>query len=302
MMSLSAFFLLVSTGASGRKPISWAADYAVDGALLYADYLRKEFDVLAIGVSGGKSVRVSHYLHLKSATSPKRVFGDELLPPADYLAGYRKDPEKYLQDYDALESYIRQLNMNLHTLKVSESNRSLLVSAVLIALERPAFASGFTTEADPKELAKFLLDSVLGNLQQAGVDGKRLAMLRQARDSLSCMRGDALHSTTMSRSAASVSWTMKSGYPRPAPDLEAPLSSFLIFADSDCCSSSTTPANASKCRRTKRSVALSFATWIPPTVLQLCVPNRPSPSFGLLGTAPQAVSCIKLQFPTAVKP
>ncbi len=157
-----------------------AADYAVDGALLYADYLHKEFDVLAIGVSGsGKNVRVSHYLHLKSAASPKQVFGDELLPPADYIEGYRKDPKKYRQDYVALESYIRQLNTNLHTLKVPERDRSLLVSAVLIALERQAFSSGFTTEEDPKELAKFLVESALGNLQQAGVDGKRLAMLRQ---------------------------------------------------------------------------------------------------------------------------
>ena len=156
------------------------ADYAVDGALLYADYLRKEFDVLAIGVSGsGKSVRISHYLHLKSAPSPKPAFGEELLPPANYVAGYTKDPEKYRQDYDALEIYIRQLNTKLHTLKVSERDRSLLVSAVLIALERPAFARGFAAENDPKELAKFLVESVLGNLEQAGVDGRRLDMLRQ---------------------------------------------------------------------------------------------------------------------------
>lgn len=158
------------------------ADYAVDGALLYADYLRKEFDVLAIGVSGsGKGVRVSHYLHLKTAPAPapKPVFGDQLLPPADYVSGYRKDPQKYRQDYDALESYIRRLNTTLHTLKVSESDRSLLVSAVLIALERPAFAQGFAAEDDPKELAKFLVESVLANLGQAGVDGRRLTMLRQ---------------------------------------------------------------------------------------------------------------------------
>lgn len=169
-----------SAGMHESEPRDRPAGYAVDGALLYADYLRKEFDVLAIGVSGsGKRVRVSHYLHLKLATSPKPVFGDELLPPADYVAGYRKDPEKYRQDYDALEIYIRQLNTTLHTLKVSESNRSLLVSAVLIALERPAFASGFAAEDDPKELAKFIVESVLGNLERAGVDGRRLDRLRQ---------------------------------------------------------------------------------------------------------------------------
>ena len=179
-----ALLIVIECKASPRlhesKSRDRPADYAVDGALLYADYLRKEFDVLAIGVSGsGESVRVSHYLHLKSASSPKPAFGEELLPPANYVAGYTNDPEKYRQDYDALEKYIRQLNTKLHTLKVSERDRSLLVSAVLIALERPAFARGFAAEEDPKELAKFLVDSVLGNLEQAGVDGRRLDMLRQ---------------------------------------------------------------------------------------------------------------------------
>ena len=47
------------------------ADYAVDGALLYASYLSKEYDVLAIGVSGESKaeLRISHYLLLKGTSS-----------------------------------------------------------------------------------------------------------------------------------------------------------------------------------------------------------------------------------------
>ena len=118
-------------------------------------------------------------LEEQQSSSPKI---DKLLKGAAKCGvgrGYIKDPEKYRHDCDALEAYVRQLNTSLHTLKVSESNRSLLVSAVLIALKRPAFARGFAAEDDPKELAKFLVESVLANLEQAGVDGRWLAMLRQ---------------------------------------------------------------------------------------------------------------------------
>ena len=43
-------------------------DYAVDGVLLYSEYLVKEFDVIAIAVSGEKKsdMKVSTFLQLKS--------------------------------------------------------------------------------------------------------------------------------------------------------------------------------------------------------------------------------------------
>ena len=109
----------------------------------------------------------------------QRLTFSKIKQPLNGAAGDWRDAEKYRRDCQTLETYVRQLNTKLHTLKVSESNRSLLVSAVLIALQRPAFASRFKAEEDPKELAKFLVESVLGNLQQAGVDGRRLDMLRQ---------------------------------------------------------------------------------------------------------------------------
>jgi hypothetical protein len=42
------------------------SEYAVDGALLYASFLSKEYDVLAIAVSGEtkQQLRVSHFFHL----------------------------------------------------------------------------------------------------------------------------------------------------------------------------------------------------------------------------------------------
>jgi hypothetical protein len=42
-------------------------DFAVDGALLYASYMSKEFDVLAIAISGEtkQELKISHFLHLK---------------------------------------------------------------------------------------------------------------------------------------------------------------------------------------------------------------------------------------------
>jgi hypothetical protein len=85
------------------------AEYAVDGVLLYASFLSKEFDVLAIAVSGEnkQQLKVSHFLHLKGERKATPVFGDKLLPAPDYLNGYLKSPEKFRQDYNTLLAFTK---------------------------------------------------------------------------------------------------------------------------------------------------------------------------------------------------
>ena len=156
-------------------------DYAVDGVLLYASHLAKDFDVLAIAVSGAsiETAQISHYLHLKTDLAATEAFGDKLLPVSDYVDGYLKSPGKLRQDYDALLSFTQSLNNRLHVDKISERNRALLVSAVLIALERPSFKNGYAYETDPGSLADMIVRAVNDQMQDAGITGNRLDVLNQ---------------------------------------------------------------------------------------------------------------------------
>jgi type I restriction enzyme M protein len=154
-------------------------DYAVDGVLLYASYLSKDFDVLAIAVSGEttQQLRVSHFLHLKNERKATEIFGDKLLPAQDYLDGYLKSPEKFRQDYNTLLAFTKKLNEKLHTYKILESQRSLLISCILIALEDDAFKTSYTKKTTPKNLADFLTKTVSEKLEEANISGKRLENL-----------------------------------------------------------------------------------------------------------------------------
>jgi type I restriction-modification system DNA methylase subunit len=169
------------------------AEFAIDGALLYSAYLSKEFDVLAIAVSGQttRQLKVSHFLQLKGEKKPVLKFGNKLLSANDYLDGYLKSPEKFRQDYNALLDFTKQLNETLHAHKILESQRSLLISCILIALDNTAFKTayplyGATNTGDtldekkkkienaPKELANFLVDTVSNVLKNANIKGDKL--------------------------------------------------------------------------------------------------------------------------------
>ncbi len=150
-------------------------DYSVDGVLLYSSFLSKEFDVLSIAISGEQknNLKISHFLQLKGTEQYHKIFKDDFfLPLNDYLNGYKTDERKFNQDFQELLKYSKSLNDTLHTLKVPESNRSLLISGALIALHDKAFVNGYKYQK-PKELADSLINTIkykLTEIQNKHID------------------------------------------------------------------------------------------------------------------------------------
>ncbi|MCL2327459.1 MAG: SAM-dependent methyltransferase [Bacteroidetes bacterium] len=174
------FLIVVECKADTTKHESTNRDkyseYAIDGALLYASFLSKEYDVLAIAVSGETSqkLKISHFLHLKGERKATQIFGDKLLPTQDYLNGYLKSPEKFRQDYNNLLAFTKTLNEKLHTYKILESQRSLLLSCILIALEDEAFRVSYDKITTPRNLADFLTKTVSDKLENANIQREKL--------------------------------------------------------------------------------------------------------------------------------
>ncbi len=157
-------------------------DYAVDGVLLYSSYLAREFDVISIGVSGEneRELKVSHFLQLKGDKRAVEKFSSKLLPVGDYLNGYIKSPEKFRQDYDKLLSFSKELNDKLHGYKILESDRSVLIGCILIALESPAFLKSYKDYSKPEDLAKFLADTAELQFKNSGIQEQKLKAVKSS--------------------------------------------------------------------------------------------------------------------------
>ncbi|MBF0320535.1 MAG: N-6 DNA methylase [Nitrospirae bacterium] len=179
----SDFLIVVECKADASKHESPNRDkyseYAVDGALLYASYLSKEFDVLAIAVSGEnqRELKISHYLHLKNENKAMPKFGDILLDIDSYLNGYINSEEKFRQDLYALREFSSELNDKLHNIKIAASERSLLISSILIALTEKAFCKTYKEYDTPEELANALVYTVSNVLRKANLRSENLENL-----------------------------------------------------------------------------------------------------------------------------
>jgi type I restriction-modification system DNA methylase subunit len=154
-------------------------DYSVDGVLLYSSYLSKDFDVLSIAISGESktNIKISHFLQLKGEKQAVKIFGNDLLNPQDYLHGYIKSPEKFKQDYEKLLTFSKELNDTLHGYKIVESDRGLLISCILIALENKAFEKSYKDYSDPRQLADYLVTTVKNEFQSSNIGDKKVTIL-----------------------------------------------------------------------------------------------------------------------------
>ena len=154
--------------------------YAVDGVLLYSSFLSKEFDVVAIAVSGttGDDLKVSHYIHLKDEPKAYPYFGESLLRPSEYREGLNASDEKKRQDYDKLLDYTRVLNTKLHSLKIDEAERCILASCILLALRLPQFKNYYYTEDNQSILANRMINDVIDWFRKENVGLDKIEIIQ----------------------------------------------------------------------------------------------------------------------------
>lgn len=153
------------------------ADFAVDGVLHYSKFLAKEFNVIAIAISGESrdQFKVSTFIQSRRTSDPSelkaisRMELDHLLPFDDYIRSAEYSPEmEHLRESELL-AFSRELHDFLWKYaKLTEEQKPLLVSGTLIALMDPAFANGYS-DFTASKLQKRWGEVVLEQIEAADI-------------------------------------------------------------------------------------------------------------------------------------
>jgi type I restriction enzyme M protein len=152
-----------------------AVGYAVDGALHYAKNLAKDFNVIAVAVSGQtqSQLKISTFLHPKGASNAKGLSAksgtaiNSIVPWADYIEHATFDPAVQALRHDELMAFSRELHDFMRNYaKLTESQKPLLVSGTLITLQNAAFAKSFDAYK-PEDLQKQWLKVIKEEIDKA---------------------------------------------------------------------------------------------------------------------------------------
>ena len=158
-------------------------DFAVDGVLHYASFLKKEYTVLAIAVSGNtkSSLKVSNFLVPFESEKPKELCNeasrivDEIISFEDYYRLSAFDPDVERKRHQDLIAFAKELHEFIWTTaKIPEEEKPLLVSGTLIALMNKPFLHSFkhyTAEVMPNKWLEAIRDELShAEIPQAKID------------------------------------------------------------------------------------------------------------------------------------
>lgn len=163
---------------TGDDPIN----YAVDGALHYSAFLSKQYNVIAIAVSGdtlGKLKISSFYQKIGQAEVSSE--GTELLDLYSYIARFQGEAQAKSIESGEITKTAIDLNFELNDYSIVEYERCTLVSAILLALQDPAFKASYKEKARsqklqpmPWRLAGFIVTSIASVLEENDIDDERV--------------------------------------------------------------------------------------------------------------------------------
>ena len=136
-------------------------DYAVDGVLLYSSHLSEGFNVIAIAISGEEKneYKISTFFQPRefSVAQPlldeNRKMISEVIEWERYVKGATFDPKLAEARHENLLKYSRELHEYLRDYaKITEAQKPLLVSGVLLALMKDWFKAAYKN-CEGEELA-----------------------------------------------------------------------------------------------------------------------------------------------------
>ncbi|MDR2904713.1 MAG: SAM-dependent methyltransferase [Helicobacteraceae bacterium] len=168
---------------SSGSELNCPRGFAVDGALYYAKFLKQEYDVIAVAVSGttksNMKVDAFHWQKGQDNYLPLVKAKDIILEPQNYIKLVRG--EKLQKDYSLDE--IRETAIEMHDclreIKVIEAHKPIFIAGILIALSDDDFCKMYSRLPSFKSVMSSIQTAIESILKNSGIKSDRAAYIKQ---------------------------------------------------------------------------------------------------------------------------
>lgn len=152
-------------------------DYAVDGVLYYAKFLKRHYNVIAVAVSGTKkeNAKISTYYWQKgfdSYTELQRL--NIILDPVNYLKFINGERISIAYSIEDIRATAALMSEKLRVAKVTANDKPIFIAGILIALQDPDFEQEYPSALSLRSLVNRLCDAITTVLKNTNVDQTRI--------------------------------------------------------------------------------------------------------------------------------
>jgi len=162
--------------------------FAVDGVLYYAKFLKEDFNVIAVAISGTTTAKVDAFYWGKGLSTYDaeilKKSKDIILEPKNYKKLLKG--EKLQKDYSLNE--IRETAIEMHDylreIAVREEHKPIFIAGILIALNNDDFSKMYTHSPSYNALMSSIQTAIENELQKGGIRNDRKAYIKHIFDML----------------------------------------------------------------------------------------------------------------------
>lgn len=157
--------------------------FAVDGVLYYAKFLKKEYDVIAIAVSGTTTLNMKvdtfywmqgqdHYIILEKAK-------DIILEPQNYIELIKGNKLRKAYSLDEIRNTAIDMHNSLREIKVTEAHKPIFIAGILIALNDDDFSKSYSVLTSYKLVMQNIQNAIENVLKDSDIKSSRISYIKQ---------------------------------------------------------------------------------------------------------------------------
>lgn len=157
--------------------------FAVDGVLYYAKFLKQEYNVIAIAVSGTtvQNMKVDtfywmqgqdHYTILEKAK-------DIILEPQNYIELIKGNKLRKAYSLDEIRNSAIDMHNSLREIKVTEAHKPIFIAGILIALNDEDFSKSYSLLTSYKSVMQNIQNAIENVLKDSDIKSSRVNYIKQ---------------------------------------------------------------------------------------------------------------------------
>lgn len=166
---------------SGR--LNKPSEFAVDGALYYAKFLKQDYNVVALAISGthvdNMKVDAFYWLKGQEKYTILEKAKDIILEPQNYIELIKGNKLQKAYSLDEIRNMAIDMHNSLREIKVTEAHKPIFIAGILIALNDEDFLKSYSSLTSYRLVMQNIQNAIENVLKESDIRNSRISYIKQ---------------------------------------------------------------------------------------------------------------------------
>lgn len=157
--------------------------FAVDGVLYYAKFLKEEYNVIAIAISGTSTqnmkVDTFYWMQGQDQYTVLEKAKDIILEPQNYIELIKGNKLRKAYSLDEIRNTAIDMHNALREIKVTEAHKPIFIAGILIALNDEDFSKSYSLLTSYKSVMQNIQNAIENVLKDSDIKSSRISYIKQ---------------------------------------------------------------------------------------------------------------------------